>query len=92
MILLSLVLLRIKTLCSFLNIDFLASLGRFNGTWIEHLEIKMFIVVGRISSGETWSSSWIQFVNLRDCERFIQPDLLKSNFSNEVKEELIHLA
>ena len=24
----------------------------------------MFIATGRISSGETWSSSWIQFVNL----------------------------
>ena len=92
MILLSLVLLRIKTLRSFLNLDFLASLGRFNGTWIEHLDIKMFIATGRTSSGETWSSSWIQFVNLRDCERFIQSDLLKSNFSNEVKEGLIHLA
>ena len=55
-------------------------MGRFNGTWIEHLEIKMFIATGRISSGETWSSSWIQFVNLRDCERFIQSDLLKSIF------------
>ena len=52
----------------------------------------MFIAPGRISSVETWSSSWILFVNLRDCERFIQSDLLKSNFSNEVKEVLIHLA
>ena len=71
--------LRIKTLRSFGNIDFLASLGHFNGTWIEHLEIKMFIATGRISSGETWSSSWIQFVNLSDCEKFSQSDLLKSN-------------
>ena len=30
----------------------------------------MFIATGRNSSGETWSSSWIQFVNLRNCERF----------------------
>ena len=67
MILLSLVLLRIKTLRSFGNLDFLASLGRFTGTWIEHLEVKMFIVTGRISSDETWSSSWVHFVNLRDC-------------------------
>ena len=52
----------------------------------------MFIATGRVSSGETWSSSWIQFVNLRDCESFIQSDLLKSNFSNEVKEGLIHVA
>ena len=52
----------------------------------------MFIATGRISLGETWSNSWIQFVNLRDCERFIQSDLLKSNFSKEVKEGLIHLA
>ena len=44
----------------------------------------MFIATGRyFIRGETWSSSWIQFVNLRDCERFIQSDLLKSNFSNE---------
>ena len=91
MILLSLVLLRIKTLRSFSNLDFLVSLGCFNGTWIEHLEIKMFIGTRRISAGETWYSSWIQLVNLRDCERFIQSDLLKSNFSNEVKGGLIHL-
>ena len=51
----------------------------------------MFIATGRISSGETCSSSYIQFVNLRDCERFIQSDLLKSNFSKEVEEGLIHL-
>ena len=38
MILLSLVLLRIKTLRSFWNLDFLASFGRFNGTWIEYLD------------------------------------------------------
>ena len=63
-----------------------------NGIWIEHFEIKMFIATRRNSSGETWSSSWILFVNLRDCERFIQSDLLKSNFSNEVMGGLIHLA
>ena len=74
MIILSLVLLRIKTLRSFWNLDFLASFGCFNGTWIEYLEIKMFIA--RNSSGE----------------RFIQSDLLKSNFSNEVMGGLIHLA
>ena len=76
MILLSLVILRIKTLRSFGNLDFLASLGRFNGTWIEHLEIKMCIARKSNSSGETCANSWIQFVNLRDCERFIQSDLL----------------
>ena len=63
----------------------LVSLGRFIGTWIKHFEIKMFIATRRNSSGETWS-------NLRDCERFIQSDLLKSSFSNEVMGGLIHLA
>ena len=48
----------------------------------------MFIATRKILSGETWSSPWIQFVNLRDCERFIRSDLLKSFFSNEVKEGL----
>ena len=52
----------------------------------------MFIATGRNSSSETWSSSWIQFVNLPDCEWFIQSDLLKSNFSNEVMGGLMHLA
>ena len=56
------------------------------------IAIKMFIATGRNSSDETWSGSWIQFVNLRDSERFIQSDLLKSNFSNEVMRGLIHLA
>ena len=45
MILQSLVLLRIKTLRSFWNLDFLASLERFNGTWIEHLEITRWNLV-----------------------------------------------
>ena len=51
----------------------------------------MFIATVRNSLDETWSSSWIQFVNLRDCEMFIQSDLLKSNFSNLVMGGLIHL-
>ena len=54
--------------------------------------ILLSLVLLRINTGETWSSSWIQFVNLKYCERFIQSDLLKSNFSNEVKEGLIHFA
>ena len=59
MILLSLVLQRIKTLRSFRNLDFLASLERFNGTWIEHLEIKMFIQRGihQVKSGQAHGSS-----------------------------------
>ena len=52
----------------------------------------MFIATGRNSSGETWSSSWIEFVNLRDRERFIQSALIKSYFANEVMAGLIHLA
>ena len=59
MILLGLVLLCIKTLHSFRNLDCLASLGRFNGTWIEHLEIKMFIATGihQLKPGQAHASS-----------------------------------
>ena len=36
--------------------------------------------------------TFLNIIDIRDCERFIQSDLLKSNVSNEVKEGLIHLA